>query len=346
MYLKNLFRKKNKKLLFTTPSHSQKFCIVSKYRAFYLNDISETDAHNPEFALQKAQESATKIYGSRQTLFLTNGSSSGIITGVLACVRKDDNVLVWRDAHVCHHNAIKLAGANPVYYELPVMPEWGVNGRVTTENLEQYLKKYKIKAVLITSPSYYGIVSDIKTIKNLCKKYGAYLIVDEAHGALYPFSDKLPESAIKYADITVQSLHKTAGGLNPSALIHSNLDFDIQPYLNMISTTSPSYPLLASIEATVNYLNSQRGRNRLNKLTENIEIIRKNTTNTEFGGDDITKILIKKQGISGFELSKILFEKYNIEDEITNDVSTMLLTGIGTDEKKLKRLSEVLSKIF
>ena len=340
----NLFRKKNKKLLFTTPSHSQKFFLVKKFQHFYKYDISETDAHNPEAELEKAQKRASEIYGTKQTLFLTNGSTSGIITGVLATTNKNDNVLIWSNAHKCHKNAVELAGCNPVYYNLPTDNNWGIPDKTTVEILEPYFKNNSIKSMILTSPSYYGIVSDIQAIKQLCKKYNAYLIVDEAHGALYPFSEELPQSAVNIADITVQSLHKTAGGLNPTALIHSNLDYDIQPFLNKINTTSPSYPLIASIEANINYLNS-KGKNKIKKLIQLINNIRTSCPNIEFGGDDITKILIKKEGLTGYELSETLFEKFNIEDEITNEVSTMLLTGIGTSAKKLEKLKQALMKI-
>ncbi len=341
----NLFRKKNRKLLFTTPSHSQKFCIVNKFRHFYSCDISETDAHNPETILEEAQKKAANIYGVNQTLFLTNGSSSGVITGVLATTKRDEQVLIWSNAHRCHKNAVELAGATPIYYDLPIIEEWGIPDKVTIEVLEPLLSQNKIKTVLITSPSYYGIVSNVKEIKELCNKYNAYLIVDEAHGALYPFSEELPESATKHADITVQSLHKTAGGLNPTALIHSNLSYDIKPYFDKITTTSPSYPLLASIEATINYLNSKRGKYKIAQLISIIKEIRKDCQNIKFYGDDITKILIKKEGISGDELSNILFNKYNIEDEITNNISTMLLTGIGTSKEKLNKLKKALLKL-
>lgn len=341
----NLYRKKNRKLLFTTPSHSQKFCIVNKFRHFYSCDISETDAHNPEDTLISAQEKASKIYGTNQTLFLTNGSTSGIITAVLATTKPKDNVLIWRNAHKCHKNAVELAGGKPIFYDLPVIEKWGIPDKTTTDIIEPYLKKETIKALIVTSPSYYGIVSNIKELKNLCIKYNVKLIVDEAHGALYPFSDELPESGIKYADIIVQSLHKTAGGLNPTALIHSNMNYDITPFLERINTTSPSYPLIATIEANINYLNSAKGRNNIKTLISNINELRAECKNIDFGGDDITKILIKKDGISGYELSELLFEKYNIEDEITNEKSTMLLTGLGTSDKKLKKLKEVLQKL-
>lgn len=95
------------------------------------------------------------------------------------------------------------------------------------------------------------------------QKYGVYLIVDEAHGALYPFSDNLPQSAVKYADFTIQSLHKTAGGINPTALLHNNCNLDAAKSLRLINTTSPSYPMLATIEANINYLNSSKGRKHI-----------------------------------------------------------------------------------
>lgn len=341
MSLVKLLRRKNKKLLFTTPSHSQKFFIFHKFRQFYKYDISETDAYDPQTALRKAQEQAAKIYGTKYTYFLTNGSTSGIIASVLACTNNGDKVLIWNNAHPSHINAVKLAGCEPVFYELPFIKDWGIHGKTTPDLID--IKG--VKAVIITSPGYEGIVSDVKALKKVCEKNNAYLIVDEAHGALYPFSKKLPESAVKIADFTIQSLHKTAGGLNPTALLHVNCNINAADALAMISTTSPSYPLLASIEANIKFLNSQKGRKKLDLLIESISKLKNTVKNVEFGGDDITKILIKKSGMSGYELSEKLYNEFNIEDERTNTMSTMLLCGIGTDEKKLLRLLRTLQKI-
>ena len=341
MSLINLFRKKNRKLLFTTPSHGQKFFIFNKFRNFYKYDISETDAYDPQSALINAQKNASKIYKTNYTCFLTNGSSSGIIAAVLACTNRGDKVLIWENAHPSHHNAVKLAGCEPVYYELPVDNEWGIPTKTTPDLID--IKG--VKAIIVTSPTYEGIVSDIKALKEICNKNNAYLIVDEAHGALYPFSDRLPQSAVNIADFTIQSLHKTAGGLNPTALLHSNCDINPAVALSMINTTSPSYPLLASIEANINYLNSAKGKKKLETLIDNIINLRVACPNIDFGGDDITKILIKKEGVSGFELSEILFDKYNIEDEKTNEISTMLLCGIGTNPKKITKLLQSLKDI-
>ncbi len=341
MSLIKLLRKRNRKLLFTTPSHSQKFFIFNKFRQFYKYDISETDAHNPQEALENAEKRAANIYGTINTHFLTNGSTSGIIAAVLSCSKQGDKVLIWENAHPCHENAVKLAGATPVYYKLPFSKDWGVPCKTTPELID--IKG--IKAVIVTSPTYEGIVSDIKELKRVCEKNKAYLIVDEAHGALYPFSEKLPQSAVNIADFTIQSLHKTAGGLNPTALLHVNCNLSAKEALSMINTTSPSYPLLASIEANINYLNSAKGKKKIFDLIKNIEDIKNSVNTVEFGGDDITKILIKHKKLTGYELSEKLFEEFNVEDEKTNAVSTMLLCGVGTDENKLKRLKHALCRL-
>jgi len=330
--------------MFTTPSHAQHFFIFNKIQNFYKLDISETDFYDPQTALEEAEKNATKIYHTKKTKFLTNGSTSGIITAVLSCVNSNEQVLIWKEAHPCHKNAVLLAGAKPVFYNIETDTDWGVPKRTPPELIEQHLKNNKITAVIITSPTYEGYVSDIKTIKAICQKYGAYLIVDEAHGALYPFSDSLPESAVQTADFTIQSLHKTAGGLNPTALIHTNTNINIEEYLNKINTTSPSYPLLASIEANIKFLNSKKGQKHINQLIDNITKLKSDCSFCEFGGDDITKLLIKIPNKTGFELSKALY-KNKIEDEKTNSTSTMLLCGIGTTKNKLQTLKHALKKI-
>lgn len=401
MSLLNLLRKTSKIAqfsLFTTPSHSQRLFLFSKLRQFYKYDISETDAHNPQEALTFAQEKAAKIYGTKSTYFLTNGSTSGIIAAVLAVVKNGDKVLIWDDAHPSHLNAVKLAGATPLYYSVQKDKDWGIYTKIDISQIEKCfdLKNGdKPKAVIITSPTYEGVVSDVKEIKEICKKHGAFLIVDEAHGALYPFCDKLPVSAIYLgADFVIQSLHKTAGGLNPTALLHCNISHcegvndklfkqshcDVHAALDLITTTSPSYPLLASIEKNINYLNSKRGRKNILELVENIQNLKKKVSNygvmaqsdidlnrqsrlgilaqqykvnndlitsgCEFYlNNDPTKILVKTNKMSGFELSEILFEKYKIEDEKTNEKSTMLLCGIGTDLKKINKLQRALKCI-
>lgn len=333
MGLISLLKKKNNKVLFTTPSHGGKFFVMHKFYQWYKADISEVDALNPQEELVKAEKKASDIYGTKYTKFLTNGSSSGIIAAVLASKAK--KVLIWDKAHPCHKNAIKLAGAQLIAYSMPLDEELGVYRAMTPQKVMSLIKEFSPEAIVITSPTYEGFVADVVTISKICKDFGVILIVDEAHGALYPFSDELPESAVRHADFTVQSLHKTAGGINPTALLHSNL-IDPTEALNMINTTSPSYPMLATIEANINYLNSSKGGKYIRKLLKNIKELGIKQLN-----DDPTKLLLK----GGYDLSDKLFNQYGIEDERTNNKTTMLLCGIGTDKKKIDRLRKALRNL-
>ena len=341
MSLVRLLETKTVKTLFTTPSHSQKGGIYQPLKDMYKIDISETECQDPQEALRMSQLWARSIYHTYSTTFLTNGSTSGIIAAVLSCTQVGDKVLIASNSHPCHFNAVRLAGARALTYDLEIDPEWGVPLETKPEVIEYYLSRYNIRTVIITSPTYEGIISD----KAVCERHDAFLIVDEAHGALYPFSDKLPLSAVNVADFTVQSLHKTAGGLNPTALLHCNCEIDVEPALNMFMTTSPSYPLLASIEANIEYLDSRDGRKEIDNLITRLDKMREKCRGCEFFGDDPTKVLIKVPGISGYELSEMLYEDFDIEDEKTNEKSTMLLCGIGTDNRKLDRLQHVLSKL-
>lgn len=344
MSLVDLLESKIDRVCFTTPSHGQNFSVYSKLKEMYKIDISETECCNPQEALYRAQQYARAIYRTYSTTFLTNGSTSGIIAAVLSCTQVGDKVLIASNSHPCHFNAVKLAGARALTFDLDIDGEWGVPLETKPEVIDYYLSRYNISTVIITSPTYEGIISDIEEIKSVCAKHEAYLIVDEAHGALYPFSDELPLSAVNIADFTVQSLHKTAGGLNPTALLHCNCGIDVMPALKMFMTTSPSYPLLASIEANIQYLDSDSGRKEIDKLITRLDKIRLKSKRCEFFGDDPTKLLVKLPGLSGYELSEILYNDFKIEDEITNEKSTMLLCGIGTDGKKLDKIERALSK--
>ncbi|MBQ7764588.1 aminotransferase class I/II-fold pyridoxal phosphate-dependent enzyme [bacterium] len=333
MSLINILKKKNRTALFTTPSHDGKFCIFHKFYQWYKADISEIDALNPEKGLEEAEKKASQIYGTKYTKFLTNGSTSGIISAILASSPK--KILIWENAHPCHKNGAELSNAEIIEYKLPLDNELGVYKAITVSEVKSLVEKHHPDTLLITSPTYEGFVAKVDEIADFCHKSNITLIVDEAHGALYPFSNDLPISAVKYADFTVQSLHKTAGGINPTALLHSN-KIDPTKALSKINTTSPSYPMLATIEANIKFLNSSRGHKYIRELLKNIKSL-----GVEQLNDDPTKILLK----GGFKLSKKLFEQYHIEDERTNDKTTMLLCGIGTDKKKLERLKKVLNNL-
>ena len=167
MSLISILKKKNKKLLFTTPSHSGKLCIYHKFYQWYRSDISEVDAYNPQEALENAEKKAAGIYGVKHTHFLTNGSTSGIIAAVLTCCNPNDKLLIWEKAHPSHENAGKLAGAQIIKYSLPYNNAWGIYEAIN--NTEELIQKHSPKAMIITSPSYEGIASDVQKISKICK---------------------------------------------------------------------------------------------------------------------------------------------------------------------------------
>lgn len=331
MSLISVLKKKYHNILFTTPSHGGKLCLFHKFYQWYRCDISEVDTLNPQKALIDAQNKAAQIYGTKYTKFLTNGSTSGVIASILASQPK--RVLIWDKAHICHKNGAKLSGAEIIEYSLPLDEELGVYKAITPLKVKELIEKHKPDTLVIVTPTYEGFCANVKEISAICKSHNVILIADEAHGALYPFSENLPESAVKYADFTVQSLHKTAGGINPTALLHSNC-IDPTEALTMITTTSPSYPMLATIENNINFLNSKRGKKCIENLISNIKEL-----NFPMLNDDPTKILIK----GGYKLSELLYTKYGIEDERTNEKTTMLLCGVGTNKKMLIKLKQALN---
>ena len=162
MGLISLLKKKNSKTLFTTPSHGGKFCIMHKFYQWYKSDISEIDALNPEQALIDSEKKASEIYGTKYTKFLTNGSSSGIISAILASNPK--KILIWDNAHPCHENGAKLSGAEIVRYNLPIDNELGLYKAITTDKVRELITQNNPDTLVITSPTYECFVADVKTI--------------------------------------------------------------------------------------------------------------------------------------------------------------------------------------
>ncbi len=356
------FRKINR-TLFTTPSHGQgdfvpPISLKMLGSKFFGCDYSELEGFdnlsNPRGIIKNAQDNAAEIYGAKSTFFLTNGSTSGIVAAMFGVLHKNDKVLIARNCHKSVYNGLVLTGAVPVWIMPQYNRDWGIYETVNLDYLEEVIAKNKdIKAYIMTNPTYEGVMSDIYRISNICKKYNVILIVDEAHGSLWNFNKALgTPSLLQGADIVVQSLHKTAGALNPSALLHINTDSAVSPKviqeaLNLITTTSPSYPLLINIESAIDYLSSEKGKLRLHELVKNVNrLIRalKTLPNIQVYSynNDVTKLLVKVTNMSGFELSDILFDKYNIEDELANEKSVLFLIGMGTTKTKLKKLEKAL----
>ena len=225
---------------------------------------------SPSGVIDEAQRLAAEAFGSIQTWFLVNGSTSGILASIMAvCVSggPQDVILVARNCHLSAFSSFVLSGCTPRWVEPEVDEAFGVALGISPSLLEQRLKEEtalslkngsKIRAVLVVSPSYFGTVSDIKGLARLCHQYDLPLIVDEAHGAHFsPKQDlpsAIPRSAISLgADVSIQSTHKTLSAMTQAAMLHlgsNRVDHNrISNSLRTIQSSSPSYILMASLDA-------------------------------------------------------------------------------------------------
>ncbi len=358
-------------LYFTTPGHCHgKFIskpikkLIGKhiFKADFSENLGLDNLQNPSGIILESEKSLSDIYGTKHSFFLINGSTSGIIALMLSVLKEKDKVIISRNAHKSVINGLILTGAKPLWVNPHFNNEFGVPENYNFDEIEDLiLSNTDIKAVIITNPTYEGIVSDLTPLAQLCKEKNIFLIVDEAHGALWNFSEKLPYPAVlSGADASVQSLHKTAGSLNQCALLHIAKDSMINPdkvraNSNLINTTSPSYTMLASSEASVHFLNSEKGRKRLNKILLEIDRFKEKLSKTgkiEFLNEDPdykidpTKIFFSIKDLSGYKTAEILENKHKIECELENKKGVLALTGIGTNKKMLKKLQKALLKII
>lgn len=336
----------------------------------YAIDITEIDGfdnlHQAEEILAEGMKRCENLYGSEHTHYLVGGSSCGILAGISACTKKGDKVLVARNSHKSVYNALYLKELIPVYIYPGVISEFNINGSISPLEVEEILRKdEEIKLVIITSPTYEGIVSDIKSIADIAHKYGVPLLVDEAHGAHFGFHEKFPVSGISLgADIVIHSIHKTLPSFTQSALIHINgglADYsEIKRYLSIYQTTSPSYILMAGMEQCIDLLEN-RGMELFDNLSVELDKFYKDAQNLKnlsvltgkdvvIGGGyafDPSKIVITGNltNLSGKDLYDLLLDRYKIQMEMVSTEYVLGMTSIADTGEGFFRLSEALREI-
>ena len=210
---------------FHMPGHKRNVNLIKEQYGIDI-DITEIDGfdmlYEADDVLKDAMERAKKFWGTEKTYFLVNGSTVGILTAMHSCLTQGDRIIIGRNCHKAVYNASELLKLNNTYLYPKYIPKYGINGGYSAKELENLFEKNSnIKAVVITSPTYDGIVSDIKTLADITHKNGAVLIVDEAHGAHFGISDKFPKPAYDMgADLVIESMHKTLPTFTQTALLH------------------------------------------------------------------------------------------------------------------------------
>ena len=331
-------------------------------------EVEELDnLHAPEGILQEAMNRTAAYYGCSDCFYLVNGSSSGLQAGIFTLLEEGDEVVVARNCHRSVFYALSLRKAK-IHFLLPEFWEdFSCFGSVSLKEVERLLREFpKSKALIFTSPSYEGVVSDVEAIARLCHENGLSLLVDEAHGA--HFSPKkgasFSESAIALgADLVVQSPHKTLCSLTQSAWILGNGERysreKLSFYLSVFQTTSPSYPLMLSLEKATTLL-EREGEALFSHWKKVMKSFREQARTLSYFSFlwekeeacfamDCSKIFLRALGIPelrlGRDLAKLLREDYGIESEMHSGENLLLMTGPFISEEELDRLFLALKDI-
>lgn len=328
-------------------------------------DITEIDGfdnlHNSEGILLDIKKKAQRLYNSKESLLLVNGSTAGILAAISGVCNKNDNIIIARNCHVSVYNAIYINELDPEYI-IPQMDEnTGILKGITLNEVVNAVDKAialnkRPRAVVITSPTYEGIVSEIKEIADYLHEKEIVLIVDEAHGAHFQFSDKFPESAVKLgADIVINSIHKTLPAPTQTAIMHLNSDLinydKVKRYWNIYQSTSPSYLLMAGIDRALSFIDLD-GEKAYKEYCDNLINLRarisklNNISLVEV--DDISKIVLKGNNIIenfGKWLYDKLLEEYKIQLEMASFEYAIAMTAVGDLKEYYDRFIKALEEI-
>ena len=361
---------------FHMPGHKRNLDLMDGTSPYRI-DITEIDGfddlHHAEGILRDAQERAARVYQADETHFLVNGSTVGIISAILGTTEKGDSILVARNCHKSVYHAIYLNELDPVYLYPKFDTEQGLSTEIDAADVQKALEEHpKIRAVMIVSPTYDGVVSDIEKIAEIVHAKGCPLIVDEAHGAHFGFDPYFPKSANIYgADLVINSLHKTLPALTQTALLHVNGNMvnrrKVKQYLDMLQTSSPSYILMASIDACIGMLeetletqsdarSDYKYKNIFSEYANRIEALRKDlkrlkylkivqTDNTDRYDRSKFVISVKHAPMSSHELYEILLHRYHLQMEMLAGTYVLAMTTVGDTQEGLDRLRDALLEI-
>ncbi len=328
----------------------------------YNIDITEIDGfddlHHCEGIILDAQERAAKVFGAQNTFYLINGSTVGNISAIMGTTNSGDKILIARNNHKSVYNAVFLKSLCPIYIYPQFDLDNQINGEIIPEQVEDMLIIHPdIKAIVIVSPTYDGVVSDVKSIADIAHKYMVPLIVDEAHGAHFGFHSYFPQNANQLgADVVIHSIHKTLPSLTQTGLMHVNgslVDSNrIKRYLSMLQSSSPSYVLMASIERCVSILETQ-GNTLFCKYVNLLEQARAKLKGLKFlyvvdtNSYDRAKILIStlNSGMESKELFRLLLEEYHLQLEMVGSSYVLAMTSICDTQEGIDRLITALYEI-
>ena len=374
---------------FHMPGHKRNTVMLPNWNPYEM-DITEIDGfdnlHDAEEILDQVMKEIATFRGAEESFLLINGTTCGLLAGISSCVQRGDEVLVARNCHKAVYHGIFLNGLVPHYIYPPIHSHFGANGGISPEKMKKLLITYPdTKLVILTSPTYEGVVSDIEEIAKVVHSFGIPLLVDQAHGAHFGMHEAFPKSAIACgADIVVESVHKTLPAFTQTALLHVQGKLvhreKVKKYLGIYETSSPSYPMMAGIEwceefckkerdgAFAKYVKNlvafreeikklkyivlfdiksdSRELNELEKDTKRYHV-KQNFKELDAFDYDIGKLVIgiKNQLMTGQQLYEILLNRYHLQMEMASLNYVIAMTSVMDTEEGFSRLLCALKEI-
>lgn len=354
--------KKNNYTRFHMPGHKGKNLVHVDWFEYDFTEIPGSDnLSNPKEVIEEALDDIAKTYSAKKSFFLVNGSTVGIISSIMSVCDPGDSFIIPRNSHRSVYSALILHRINPIYIYPTTHKEYGYGLSINPNDIDDILNKNpNCKGAIITSPTYYGTCCDIEAIVGMLKKHNKTIIVDEAHGPHFTFNNKYPMSAIEAgADIVIQSTHKILNAMTQTGILHictDGIDQEkVSNNLNMLQTSSPSYPMMISIEEAVYNANNSKILDDVLVWHKYLEYKLKDTDykfidNNIIGKYNVKdfdpmKIWFKHSGIAGNTIDKFLRERYNIQVELSDSFTVLAMMGTGTRLKDIEKLVNALLEI-
>lgn len=350
------------------PGHKRNIAIMNMMNPYAI-DITEIDGfdnmHNPKGIIKNIEEKANSLYGAKKTWLSVNGSSIGIMAAICAVTNRGDSILIGRNSHKSVYNAIELQGLVPEYI-YPKNIGNDINGQIfLTDIIQKIEKNPKICAVVVTNPTYEGIISDIKSISEYLHSKGIPLIVDAAHGAHLGFIKDFPDNSVTCgADIVIHSIHKTLPAFTQTSLLHVVDDkyvniSKVNKYISLFQSSSPSYVLMAGIEKCVDIVRTRQDlfenyNNYLDDFYEKTKSLKNICILGYKNGEKIWRdkskiVIISKckdiENYGGVYIYNTLLNEYNIQLEMKSSRYALAMTSICDTKEGFERLLIALVKI-
>ena len=343
------------------PGHKRKNGFMGGIAKF---DVTETtaldDLHHPEGIIKEAMEETAALCGSDESFFLVNGSSCGILSAITAVCDHHDTILLSRNCHKSALNAVTILGLKPLWIKAPKTGPLRIDGSISPQDVETALKRHSgIKAVFIVSPTYEGVVSDIRAIADIAHKHRAVLIVDAAHGGHFRFCEAFPADALSEgADIVIESLHKTLPALTQTAILHVKSDIVDKNRLHFAlrchQSSSPSHLLIASAIECMRLMEQQgtllfppylKALSEVRDIIDGLAGSYLLKKNEDIFAYDIAKLVFAFRGYTGPDLRRELLNDHHIEVEMSAASYVLAMTSLYDSEEDLFRFASALTHL-